>query len=494
MIITDSFLTMVEAEEARRDFTAFVKGAWPELEPDTPLLWNWHLDALCLHLQALYSREITRLVIGIAPGHAKSTIVSVMFPVWCWVNDPYSRWLCASHSLDLAIRDNRYRRRLIESEWFQDRYSHIFKFAHDQRLKSYYENDKKGYHMALAVKGSGTGKRGTHLLIDDPHNAMEGEADQKGVIEWFGKTWMSRINDQSRGPMVIVGQRLRANDLIGHILELGGWEHLCLPEEFEPSRRSITKIGWEDPRKEEGELLWPDRYPKEVLDKLKIGLGSLDYAAQFQQRPVPAEGGQFRKEWFRYFTHNGEYYTLESNAGLKNVFTGNCYNIITVDVAISQKQTADYTVISVFAVTPQSELLLLDRLRARLNNPEQQKQIKIFFQRYNPDSIDIENVAYQLALIQQLLDQGLPVREYRPVKDKVSRASTAAVYYEASRVYHPKNASWLPEWEDELLLFPLAAHDDQVDTVSMACDVMSKHGIELLDSDMTSAISKHIWS
>src|SRR5438445_10406391 len=102
--------------------------------------------------------------------------------------------------------------------------------------------------MALAVRGSGTGKRASQLFIDDGDNAMEGEADQKAVIEWFGKTWISRLNDQQHGPMVVVGQRLRATDLIGHLLELGGWEHLCLTEEFEPDRRSVTKIGWQDPR------------------------------------------------------------------------------------------------------------------------------------------------------------------------------------------------------------------------------------------------------
>jgi predicted phage terminase large subunit-like protein len=463
-------LQAIQAEKYKRTFKEFVKGAWHELEPDTPLLWNWHLDALCIHLQALYTRDITRLLINIAPGHAKSTIVSQMFPVWCWLNDPYSRWLCASHSLDLAIRDNRYRRRLIESEWFQDRYGHIFKFAHDQKLKSYYENDKKGYHMALAVRGSGTGKRGTHLLIDDPHNAMEGEADRKSVIEWFGKTWMSRINDQSTGPMVVVGQRLGAEDLSAHILELGGWEHVCLPEEFEPDRKSITKIGWEDPRTQEGDLLWPERFPKQVLDDLKKILGSLDYAAQFQQRPAPAEGNQFKQRWFRYFTIEDAHYQLETSEGIKRVLKSACYSFMTIDLAISLKETADYTVICVWAVTPDKDLLLIGRLRERLDNPEQQQQTALLYQQHHPRFIKVESVAYQLAMIQQLRKKGLPVREYHPVRDKVSRASTAAVYYEGGKVFHPKQAIWLQEWEDELLMFPMAAHDDQVDNASMACD------------------------
>jgi len=379
---------------------------------------------------------------------------------------------------------------LIESEWFQERYGHIFKFARDQRLKSYYENDKKGYHMALAVRGSGTGKRGTHLLIDDPHNAMEGEADRNAVIQWFGKTWMSRINDQSTGPMVVVGQRLGAEDLSNHILELGGWEHLCLPEEFEPGRRSVTKIGWQDPRKEEGELLWPEKFPKEVLDNLKISLGSLDYAAQFQQRPAPAGGGQFKQKWFRYFTDEGEHYHLETSEGPKRVLKSTCWLFMTEDLAISQKQTADYTVMCVWAVTPDKDLLLIGRLRERLDNPEQQQQTEVLYQQHHPNFVKVESVAYQLALIQQLRKRGLPVKEYKPVKDKVSRASTAAVYYESGKVYHPKHAMWLPEWEDELLTFPLGANDDQVDNAGMACDELA--GPALNPDDHIAALKRRV--
>jgi len=470
---------IIRAERARRDFTLFVKDAWPELEPGNPLLWNWHLDALCAHLQALYKRDITRLLIGIGPGHAKSSIVSVMFPVWCWINDPTSRWLCASHSLDLAIRDNRYRRRLIESDWFKDRYGHIVQFASDQKIKSYYENTRKGYHMAVGVRGSGTGKRGTHLLIDDPHNAMEGEAERKAVIEWFGKTWMSRINDQQNGPMVVVGQRLHMQDLSGHILELGGWEHLCLPEEFEPARRSATKIGWCDPRTEEGELLWPEKFPKEVLDKLKAGLGSMNYAAQYQQTPVSSSGGTFKKQWLRYADETPDAYLLETSAGPRSVLKDSCWRFGTIDLAISSKQTADYTVLAIWDVTPSNDLILVALLRARLDNPEQLKQLRVYYQRYRPDYFRVERVGYQLALIQQALAEGIPCREYVPVRDKVSRASTPAVWMENEKVFLLKVLTELPAIETELLTFPKAAHDDIVDNFSMAGEEITAGRIPL---------------
>lgn len=449
-----------------------------------------------MHLQSLHEHQITRLVIGIAPGHAKSTIISQMFPVWVWLNDPYSRWLCASHSLDLAIRDNRYRRRLIESDWFQERYSHIFTFAPDQRVKGYYENSKKGYHMAVAVRSSGTGKRASHLLIDDANNAMAGKADLEATKEWFGKTWMSRLNDQEKGPMIVVGQRLDAEDLIGHILQLGGWEHLCLPEEYEPARHCVTSIGWEDPRKEEGELLWPEKFPHTVLAKLKATLGSMNYAAQYQQSPVPSSGGQFKREWFRYFTETPDAYILENPDGVRSLFKTQCWQFITLDLAISSKQSADFTVFAVWSVTPDNDLLLVDVVRARLSNPEQIKQMHLLHRQYPGSYFKIESVAYQLALIQQALVEGIPCKEFRPAKkgDKVARASIAAIWMENGKYYFPKHVSWMNDVESELLLFPKAAHDDIVDNFSMSADEVTdgSRGLEPLDDELSQIISNYV--
>ncbi len=480
--------------DAQESLRSFVREAWHVTEPATAYMHNWHIDAICDHLQAVSEGHIKLLLINMPPRCMKSLCVSVFWPMWEWTTSPHVRWMFSSYALSLAIRDSLKCRRLIESDWYQQNWGHVFKLMKDQNLKSRFENDKRGYRLAVSVGSAATGEGGDRIVCDDPHNVVDAESDviRQGTLDWWDTTMSSRLNNPATGAKVIVMQRVHQSDLSGHVIEKGGYTHLRLPAEYEPQLRCFTGFGDGDPRSEEGELLWKDRLTKDVLDGLKRALGALGYAGQFQQRPVPAGGGQFRKEWFRYFTNNGEYYTLEADTGLKNIFTVNCYNLITVDVAISQKQTADYTVICVWAVTPEHELLLIDRIRARLNNPEQQKQIKLLYHRYNPDSIDIENIAYQLAIIQQLLEQGLPVREYRPVKDKVSRASTAAVFYEASRVYHPKNASWLPEWEDELLLFPLAAHDDQVDNASMACDVMTKHGIQTLDIETSNAISQYV--
>lgn len=484
-------INILEAERARRDFKTFVKLAWNELEPGTPLLWNWHLDALCEHLQALQERKIHRLVIGLAPGRAKSTIVSQMFPDWVWVNDPYARWLCASHSLDLAIRDNRYRRRLIESEWFQLRYSHIFKFAPDQRMKSYFENDKKGHMLAVAVRGSGTGKRGSHMLIDDANNAMAGPADIAATVEWYGKLWISRQNDQKNGVSVTVGQRLGSNDLINHILELGGCEHLCLPEEFEPSRKCFTSIGWSDPRTIEGELLWPAKFPASAIEEMKQTLGSMDYAAQYQQAPVPSTGGTFQEAWKHYFEIEGDYYILHTKHGhRKPVAIRACRNEAVCDLAVSEKEQSDFFVIETWAITPENECLLLHQVRGHFNNPEQQKQAIKFYEIYKWSVFWVEQVAYQLAYIQQMRSYemkeeiepnvyrvvrvvSIPVMSWKPFRDKVARAGVAAVKMEAGDLYWLQNAPYLIDLEPEVFSFPRSKKKDQVDCHSMIADILS---------------------
>lgn len=468
-------LEQMDAYEAQLNFKLFVKMAWPVIEPGTKLIWNWHLDAICDHLQAVFERRIKRLAITIAPGHAKSSFISVLFPVWCWINDPYSRWLCASHSLDLAIRDNKNRRDLVESEWFQERYGHLFKLSSSQNVKGFFENDKRGYSMAVAVRSSGTGKRASHLLIDDPNNAMAGLADIEATKEWFGKTWMSRLNDQENGAMIVVGQRLHEDDLIGHILKLGGWEHLNLPEEYESARVSETSLGKYDIRTQEGELLWPEKFPKPTLDKLKRGLGPLHYSAQYQQSPIPAGGYIYKEKDRRWFTidQTTQSYLLETPRGRVTVPISACWNLAVIDLAVSTKQTADYFLMETWAITPYNDALLLHALHEHLDFTDQQKQIPMIFQRFMHSIIAVEQVGYQLAMIQYLVAQGLPIKPFKPQTDKIMRSTTGSIMYSNGKAYHNKNMQGIEEAEKELFSFPKAPHDEYPDCHAMMAFVLS---------------------
>jgi len=135
-----------------------------------------------------------------------------------------------------------------------------------------------------------TGERSDYVVVDDPHSVDQAasDAERTAAVDWWNGSMSTRLNDPSKGHKIVVQQRLHESDLTGDLLLRGGYEHLCLPAEFEPECRCCTSIGWKDPRTEAGELLWPQRLDHAVLEELKATLGSYRYAGQFQQRPAPA--------------------------------------------------------------------------------------------------------------------------------------------------------------------------------------------------------------
>ncbi len=490
MIAERTLAQEIQAERCRNSFSLFVQEAWHVIEPATPLIWNWHVEAMAIHLQAVSLGHIKRLLVNIQPGMAKSTIFSVMWPAWCWMQDDSAsiRWLCASHSMDNAIRDNKNCRDLIQSTWYQARWGHLFEMKGDQNVKSYFENDHRGYRMAVAVRGSGTGKRATRLLIDDPNNAMAGQADIEAVITWFGRTWVPRLNDQQNGAMVVVGQRMGSNDLSSHILELGGWELLVIPTEYAPGRKCHTKIGWEDPRKEEGELLAPEQFPRESVEKVKRSVGVMVYEAQYQQNPQGASGKPYMPEYQRYFTidHLTQSYLLETPRGRVVVPIADCWNFCVIDPAISLKQTADFFVMAAYAVTPYKDTLLLDVFRGHYTHPEQKEHLVLYHLKFGFMLVAVESVAYQAALIQSALIEGVPCVAFNVHQDKLLRSGTASIWDRAGKSYTLKDAPWLFEYQTEIFAFPHGAKDDQADTKSMSAIVvctMKTPGVLDLSSD-----------
>ena len=231
-----------------------------------------------------------------------SLTTDVFWPSWEWgpKNQPGLRYVSASYSEALTIRDNRRCRNLIRSEWYQRRWGKRFQLVGDQNAKVRYDNDHYGFKIATSVGGLGTGERGDRFIIDDPHNVVEGESDLKrrAVLLWFDESVTTRVNDPETSAIVVIMQRVHDKDVSGDIISRDlGYTHLKLPMEFEPEERCRTYF-FRDPRKEEGELLWPARMPAEVVERDKKTMGTYAVAAQFQQRPTPRGGGMFKRDWF----------------------------------------------------------------------------------------------------------------------------------------------------------------------------------------------------
>lgn len=485
---------LAETELCRRSLLEFVRAAWPLIEPATPFSDNWHIRAICEHLQAVTESKIRKLLITIPPRTGKSSIVSVLWPCWVWVRHSESRWLFASYAQTLSFRDSRRRRIVIESDWYRSRWGNLFSLATDQNVKHEFENTKRGSMTATSTGGAVTGRGGDYICLDDPHDAtaMESEVQRESILNWFDLAWSTRGNQAASYREVIIMQRTHELDVAGHVLKQGGWEHLRLPMQFDPLKRCTTSTGWSDPRKEVGELLDPNRFPLRNVEDLKRRLGPYGAAGQLQQEPAPAEGGLIRRAWLRPYRRDGDFIEVEGyKFDLRTAF-----RFATVDPAVTAKELEDqrdpdYTVLAAWAVQGTHRgpvLCLLDLNRERLEGPDIVPKLKAFHDFWKFSIIGVESIAFQLALFQQAARLGLPVREisqkedalYRIDRDKTARVYAATPLMADGRFYVPEYAPWLGEYIRELISFPNAAHDDMVDVTTSAIAIAQKMRGELL--------------
>jgi hypothetical protein len=229
-----------------------------------------------------------------------------MWPAWEWIVNPSQKFLCASYSGNLSTRDNLKTRRLLQSNWYQDRWKHMFELSGDQNAKQRFENDKTGYRLATSVGGTATGEGGSRLILDDPHGAQAAQSEvmRTSDLEWFDMVWSTRLNNPKTDAMVTVMQRLHELDISGHILDdIKGWEHICIPAEWDGKARK-TVLGPYDPRTKKGELICPERFGPVEITALKQLLGSYGTSGQLQQDPVPSTGGLLKTAFFQQWPHN----------------------------------------------------------------------------------------------------------------------------------------------------------------------------------------------
>mgnify|MGYP003520362565 FL=1 len=467
----------IEAERilCARSFAYFIKRAWPHIIPDK-LRWNWHMDAMAEHMQALATGGIAsnRLLINVPPGASKSTIVGVMYPAWLWGpgGQPWHRYIGAAHEQGLAVRDNRMTRELVTSEWYKRLWPLTLKG--DQNEKLYFENDKRGFRQACAV-ASMTGRRGHTIGLDDPLSPEKAHSDKERetALRVLSETIPTRLNDPATSAIVIVMQRLHERDPSGYVLSEGlGYEHLCIPMEYEPARHCSTSIGWSDPRKDDGELMFPDRFPQSVIDRDKRALGSYAWAGQMQQRPTPTGGGIFKDHWWQYYTAPPK---IEWRA-------------IYADTAQKTGQKNDYSVLECWGRSANGQAVLLDMVRGKWEAPELMVQSRAFYAKHKAMAdlgplrkLAIEDKVSGTGLIQTLKREGLPVIAIPRDRDKEMRANDAAPMIEAGNVLLPRDAPWLSDFLAEATAFPNGAHDDMLDPMMDAV------------ADMLTPDTKAVW-
>lgn len=437
----------------------FVKEAWHVLEPTNPLKWSWHLDAMCAHLEAIsFGQMEPRLIINVPPGSSKSMIVSVLWQAWEWgpLGKASLRFLTTSFEEENVKRDTRKTRDLIRSEWFRALWPEVvLTRAGETSFASSATGTREGVPFA-----SITGKRGDRFVIDDPHSldGAESEADRTKATRRFLEGGLNRVNDQTASAIVVVMQRLHEADLSGVLLSRQlGFVHLLIPMEFEPARRCVTPIGWQDPRTYDGELMDPVRMPREAVDRLK-SVSDYSWAGQYQQRPVPREGGLFKRHWFE-----GK---IIKAAPAGTVWWRHW------DLAASTKKTSARTAGVKMGRTPDGKFIVAHVIKTHAEGAQVRSLIK------STAEIDGYEVGISLPqdpgqagkvqksdFIAQLA--GWNVRAEPETGDKFTRAEPFAAQCEGGNVYLVEG-EWNSDYLDELCLFPGGTWKDQVDASSGA--------------------------
>lgn len=489
-------LDSVEARIASLSLRQYVPMAWPLLEPH-PYSSNWHIDVMCEYLEAISAGEVRRLIINIPPRHMKSLLVAVFWPTWDWLTNPWRRWMFASYAEDLSKRDSLKSRRLIESmpnpegKTLLERLGYYgllmelgnpWSLSSDQNEKLKFENTASGYRIATSVGGRSTGEGGHIVGVDDPHKADEVHSDAKrnAVLDWFDGSMTTRWSgDPAKKATLIVMQRLHEEDLTGHLLGKGDWEHLCLPAEYEPTHPFVWP---DDPREDPGQLLWPSLVTEAVLTEIKSDLGSAySIAGQLQQRPSPAEGGILKRYWWKFYPP--EWLDDEE-------WHGPTFQRIwqSWDTALKEKTDTDFTVGQLWG-QDLADKFLLRQVRGRwgLNETKtQMRELTAWADRRWPRLLGhqkrIENTANGPEIIAALRKEIGGLVPVTVDKDKVSRAYAITPQLEGGNVhlpgflnaegtsYDPATPEWVQEYVEEHSAFPNAANDDQVDATTQALD------------------------
>lgn len=492
-------LLQFERDRCEQDLAYFIRKAWPIVEPAVEYVEGWHIKLICMHLEAITNDEeidgkpYNRLLINVPPGMMKSLLVNVLWPAWEWgpKNHPNYRYLLVSHTVKLSIRDTTKLRRLISSEWYQERWP--IKLRDDQDAKLKFENVTTGF-VEVAAAGSITGQRGDRVLLDD---AMSFEDANSEVVrasrkEWFLGALPTRMNSPIKSAIVVIEQRLHQEDVSGLILDGQlGYDHIRLPMRYDPGfPMPPTMLGVTDPRTKQGELLFPERFPASVVDRLELTMGAYNVAGQHQQEPVPKGGGIIKRDWWKVWDDD-KYPDLD-------------YILAVVDTAYGEKQENDYSAMTVFGVftvsnkaqavtkvisrfgnTHQIErayaeaapnVILMYAWHAKLPFHELAKRVLDTCRKYKIDRLIVEDKAAGISVLQELR-RVVSVEEFgleaiTPTGgDKWTRANAVSYLWQEGIVWAP-NKEWAEMTILECEIFPKGKNDDLVD-----CCV---HGIKYL--------------
>lgn len=433
-------------QDERPDFQRWLADTAPSLTWD-----NAHQLYLYSYLERITSGDCRRLIVTMPPRHGKSEMVTMRYPAWRLENERDLNVIIGSYNQRLANRFSRGIRRIVEAQ--------NVTLAKDKRSVDEWETVEGGGVKAVGVGAGITGFGGGLVIIDDPVKSRaqaESRTFRENVWDWFTNDIYTRLEPDAA--IILIQTRWHVDDLAGRLLknedETGeSWEHVNLP--------AIAEA--DDPLgRPSGAALWPARFGLEHLDRIRRQMGGYSFSALYQQRPVPAEGGLFRREWFsRVVPHAPRGLTWARG----------------YDLAVSTKTTADYTASFRCAFDRQGDLYIADGFRRRIEYPDQRRYVIERVRSERNTSHGIESALHGKALVQDLREgskaRGRAIRSVSVDRDKITRATSWLGLAEDGKVILVEG-SWIDEFLDEVASFPYGPHDDQVDAVSLAVRMLSQ--------------------
>jgi predicted phage terminase large subunit-like protein len=412
------------------------------------------------------------LVVDQPVRHGKTELCSRWTPAWYLSRYPQRRVLLASYEADFAATHGRRVRELVIEHGGR------FGLEVDQTSRAANRWELTNGQGGMGTAGAGgpiTGKGGHLLIVDDPIKNIEdaqSEVMRAKLWDWWQNVFLTRREPGAK--VLLIMSRWHEDDLIGRLLAASTGmriKRLRMPAVAETD----DLLG-----RRPGDALCSERYPIEVLNGIRIDVGPTAWSALYQQRPIAIGGGMFRREHFRSWKpiprkDDMQLYKLGDHL----VDDAECWRFSTMDPAYSGTKRSDYTALATWAVAPTDppSLMLLDIQRVRVQHAEHAPMVRRVWDQWKPAWVGVEKQSASLSLFDEVQRQGVVVRWLKPDKNKIARAETAVALVEAGRVYLPDEAQWLDEFLAEVVSFPVAAHDDQVDVLAYAAAELTKRTV-----------------
>lgn len=543
-------LILREQEKYEKSLIDFCEYVWPVVEPAIPFVKGYVLQSIADHLQAVTDGYIRRLLINVPPGFTKSLMTDVFWPAWEWgpKNKPWLRYMCAAYSNHLTERDNMRCRNVVISDRYKKLWGERFRISNEQFTKIKFANSETGWKLATSVSGIGTGERADRVIIDDPNNpqTMESEVIRDSINMWFTEIIPDRLNNQSESAIVVIQQRTHEDDVSGTAISREmGYTHLCVPMYYVPSHhvngytiedgKAVIKsfygeeadtieendVFWQDNRSEDGDLAWPERFPKKVCEELRRDKGPYAWSGQYQQDPEPRGGSIIKRDFWQLWRED-KFPPLE-------------FILASLDTAYTAKEENDASALTVWGVFREdpteflndSSVLWMPRDTPQIakviqGNPKlvlmhawtERLEFNELFQRvldtctmtgkptgrprFAVDKLLIEAKASGHSIGQELhrLLRGsgqLSIELINPTVygDKIARAHAVQHLFADGMVYAP-DKSWADAVINQCAIFPKGSHDDLVDSTTQAIRYLRDCGFALKQDEYAMEVEEDL--